>query len=575
MTTSTYEVSLPVALATGRASDPGRVETVQARVLVLSRCVLALSGLAIIWIDPTGPTRLVEWTYASLVIYCLYSVVIAFMSYGSRWPTPHRVMHWIDVLFFAYLIALTGSASSFYVIFFVYPILVASFSRGFREGILVTLTSLALFTSIGFVLAPIVNQIEVGRILIRTVFLLIFGYMISYLGGYERKLRGRLALLKNINDLWTPRFGVDHAYGINLERLLEFYDGSSCVLILRRLNPELQYIMYVALRGKPGYSKMPSKVDESAAEALLRLPTSLAAYYHDPRGPWWLRYRGYSAYDFDLGVRTQSFHEDCAVWTNLLDAKAFVTVPYSQRDGVTGRLFLTADNAGFSHADIDFLAQVADAMSTVGENMSLVEELISKAAEHERLAISRDLHDTTIQPYIGLKLALDALNREAGNNNALSTRISEIIAMTEMTVRDLRSYAATFKEHIPMPGQFLVEAVKHQAERLERFYGIRVELTSDISLRLNGRLAAEAFQIISEGLSNILRHSPAKNAFVTILCEDTQLLLQIGNELNADAPDVGEFMPRSISERAQALKGKTYVERRADHYTVVHVTIPF
>lgn len=574
MTTSAYEVSLPVALATARASHNSRVETVQARMLVLSRCVLALSGLGIIWIDPTGPTRLVEWTYASLAIYSLYSVMLAIASYSSRWPTPHRAMHWIDVLFFAYLIALTGSANSFYVTFFVYPILVASFSRGFREGMLVTLASLTLFTSIGIAMTPIVNQFEVGRIFIRATFLLIFGYLISYLGGYERKLRGRLALLKDINDLWTPRFGVDHAYGINLERLLEFYDGSSCVLMLRRVNPVLEYIMYVAPRGKPGYSKVPSKVDESAAEALMRLPTSLAAYYHDPAGAWWQRYRGYSAYDFDLGVRTQSFQEDCAVWANLLDAKAFVTVPYSQRDGTTGRLFLTTDNGGFTHADIDFLAQVVDSMSTVGENMSLVEELITKAAEHERQAISRDLHDTTIQPYIGLKLALDALNREAGSHHELSTRISEIIAMTEMTVRDLRSYAATFKENIPMPGQFLVEAVKHQAGRLERFYGIHVEITSHISLRLTGRLAAEAFQIISEGLSNVLRHSTAKNAFVTVLCENSQLLLQIGNELNADAPDVGEFIPRSITERAQALKGSTLVERRTDRYTVVHVTVP-
>jgi len=61
-----------------------------------------------------------------------------------------------------------------------------------------------------------------------------------------------------------------------------------------------------------------------------------------------------------------------------------------------------------------------------------------------------------------------------------------------------------------MPGQFLVEAVKHQTERLERFYGIRVEITSHISPLLNGPLAAEAFQIISEGLSNLRRHSPVK-----------------------------------------------------------------
>lgn len=41
--------------------------------LMLVRCVLAFSALAIIWIDPSEPTRLVEVTYASLGAYCLYS----------------------------------------------------------------------------------------------------------------------------------------------------------------------------------------------------------------------------------------------------------------------------------------------------------------------------------------------------------------------------------------------------------------------------------------------------------------------------------------------------------------------
>ena len=42
--------------------------------LVLMRCVLAFTALAIIWLDPAEPTRLVELTYSSLAVYCLYGV---------------------------------------------------------------------------------------------------------------------------------------------------------------------------------------------------------------------------------------------------------------------------------------------------------------------------------------------------------------------------------------------------------------------------------------------------------------------------------------------------------------------
>jgi signal transduction histidine kinase len=79
----------------------------------------------------------------------------------------------------------------------------------------------------------------------------------------------------------------------------------------------------------------------------------------------------------------------------------------------------------------------------------------------------------------------------------------------------------------------------------------------------------------------VLRHSAGKSAFVHVLCQDSELLLKIGNEAADGGPDtgdgrpgIGEFTPRSIRERTLALGGKLFIERRADGYTVVHVSIP-
>lgn len=570
-----YDLSIPGRPAPAITPSPRMrgVETIDARMLVLLRCVLGFSALAVVVVDPPSIGRLVELAYFAVGLYCAYTVLVAATSHRLGWPAPPKILHWADVLFYALLIALTDGSSSVFFLFFFYAIMVASFCWGFREGMLVTIASSVLFASVELSLKQVLVDKGVGDLLVPAAYLLIFGYLISYFGGYELLLRHRLALLREINNLWNPRFGVDHTHGTNLDRLLEFYGGKSCVLVLRRPAPALNYVMYSAFRDKPGASATPSYVAESAAGALSRLPDSLGAYYHGPAGSLWGRMRGYLGYDFDLGARTNSFFADCAAWANLLDTRAFVTVPYVQRDGTTGRIFLTTDHGSFSHVDIDFLAQVSDAMSTVVENMSLVEQSISKAAEHERLAISRDLHDTTIQPYIGIKLALDALYREAGTENPLTQRISELINMAEMTIRDLRQYASTLKDKAAMPGEFLVEAVKNQSERLGRFYGINVEVTSDISPRLQGRLAAEAYQIIAEGLSNVLRHTTAKNAFVNILCENSHLLLKIGNDVNDDN-GTKTFMPRSINERVQMLGGKAFVEQRVGAQTVVHVTIP-
>lgn len=215
---------------------------------------------------------------------------------------------------------------------------------------------------------------------------------------------------------------------------------------------------------------------------------------------------------------------------SLLDTAAFITVPFIQRDDVSGRVYVTSDSGRFNHSDTLFLAQAAEAIATVVENTTLIERLVADAAELERLHISRDIHDTTIQPYIGLKLGLDALYREAGDN-PLNRRIGELIEMTASTISGLRDYTRQLKEKSPKPGEFLTLALNKQIEQLRRFYGIEVDFVSDISPQLSGRVAAEIFQMIVEGLSNILRHTTARRAFVSVACENSTLLLEIGNEV--------------------------------------------
>jgi len=559
----------------------GHGDTVDARILALLRCMIAVTALVTIWIDPAKSGWTVHLTYGVLAGYVIYSAVIAIVSYKSDWAAPPRILHWADVFFIALLVALTQRSGGFLFQSFFYAIFVASFTRGFREGLLVTAASAVIFIAIG--LSAAVGELlaahqfgtDLSNTLIRSGYIAAFGYMIAYCGGYEGLLMRRLALLREVNNLWHPRFGVDYVNGSNLDRLLDIYDAEMCILVLRRPGPQPNYVMYTASRDKPGQSVTPKTVAENVAVTMMsHLPDTLAAYFQDPSDSWLRRFRRYYAYDFDVGAGTKSFYEDCAALANLLDTKAFATVPYVQRGFTTGRIFLATNRSGFTSADIDFLTQASDAMSTVVENMSLVEELVTKAAEHERLMISRDLHDTTIQPYIGLKLALEALNREAGDSNPISSRISDLIEMTEMTVHDLRNYAKDLKEKAPMPGEFLIDAVQKQVERLRRFYGIHVDVKSGVFGSLKGRLAAEAFQIISEGLSNILRHTRAKNAFVNVSCMDSRLQIEIGNEDSGDvAPDV-EFRPRSIHDRVQALGGNILIDRQVAGYTVVRVSIP-
>jgi hypothetical protein len=77
------------------------------------------------------------------------------------------------------------------------------------------------------------------------VYLLVLGYMIAYWGGNEIKLKRRLKLLKEINLLANPRFGVSETIGALLERLRALYQADDCWLIISdvvALGPALRAI---------------------------------------------------------------------------------------------------------------------------------------------------------------------------------------------------------------------------------------------------------------------------------------------------------------------------------------------
>src|SRR4029450_9372472 len=124
---------------------------------------------------------------------------------------------------------------------------------------------------------------------------------------------------------------------------------------------------------------------------------------------------------------------------------------------------------------VDYLAQLVDAIARVVENTQLTEELVLKAAEHERFRISLDIHDSTVQPYIGLKLGLDALYREA-ESNPLPRRVRERLELPAMPTRARRGFATGIRQRAPMSGESLVKAINEQADRFLRFYGVEIHL---------------------------------------------------------------------------------------------------
>ena len=533
-------------------------ESVDARMVALMRSMLAVSALVIFVFDPFQPSHFTTAIYAALLGYGVYSVALCIAITDGRMPVPARAQHWIDAAACVLLVALAQGVTDMFFYFFFFAILVASFSHGFREGLTLTAISVALFVAVSLYGAKPGGKFDFDELVTRPVFLLVLGYMTAYWGGRELLMRRRLRLLRDLAGAANPRLGIDHARDQGLHRVLEFFGAAACVLVTPRGASD-ELVMYRLDAG--GRRALPQPLTAQSAQALLGLPAGFCAAWQPGKT-----------------LATPELTLQCERLANLLEAEFYATVPYEPREGSRGRLYLMAARR-LTDADAEFLRQAVDQIAAVADKLALMEAIMAGAAQLERTRISRDIHDTTVQPYIGLKLGLEALQRRLEPGSPVRKQLDELVAMSSLVVHDLRAYVARLRheeaagETTSWPAEHLMAGLREHLARYRNFYGIEVELRSDKSSALTDRVAAEAYQIVCEGLANIHRHTPAKRAFVELRFKPDTLAIEIGNECAPAVPPIA-FMPRSIAERARALGGTTSVELHERGHDVVRVAIP-
>lgn len=536
------------------------------RMISAMRVALAASALLIIWIDPSEPDQFLSGTYVTLSLYTLYSVFIYVASIRGSRILPIRFLHWIDLAWYVLLISLSGGTNSVFFFFFFFAILVASFGRGFSWGLRATIISTLLFTILSYLIIPAQGTVEVNRFLLRYVNLLVIGYMIAYWGGSEITLRERLRLLKEVSLLSNPRFGVNQTVQSIIESLRSFYNADACLLIFSKAsNGGGPYQLHRVDRDKKLKNTPAEMTKETAWMLLLDSPTQAAIYRRGAR-------RKTLLYDVKTG-RSSEGSPDSSTLFNAFEGKSCLTVPVYNRSQLLGRLYILGGNRSFDLGEIDFVLQVIEQVIPVLENIRLVDRLASDAAEQERRKIGQDIHDSVIQPYIGLQFGLAAVRQKliSGNTDVIN-EIKDLLELTQGEIEELRRYVGGLRRGEPQQNAFL-PAVRHFAAKFSDATGLQIEITSGDDLPIYDRLAAELFQMIEEGLSNIRRHSSSSYAKVGISRQNGDLILQLRNHGRKGSEAVS-FIPRSIADRATALGGNTTVYTDKNNETVVSVQIP-
>lgn len=557
--------------------DPTLEGWVDLRLISATRALIAAFALMATFIDPSEPSRYVVLTYATLASYTVYSIAFLILSLTRSDLIPMSIMHWLDVAWYLALIALSGGNNSIFFSFFFFAILTGAFGWGLRTGLRLTLVSAVSFILVAILTAPREPTFELNRFLIRSMVLLILGFMISRWGGFKIQLRDRLQLLKEITVVSNPRFGTDRIVSAILDRLRSFYDANACLLIIQsRPNQTDSYEMYRVRRGAYSTGASPPQITKEDAELFIPQMKHDAVMYRDNGRP------RVSLFDLNTRQTRPGDPGKAIAVASALETDDFLSLPVSRRNETIGWLYIIGTSETFNESAMDFLLQLMDHVTLLMENVQLVDNLASDAAEQERRRIARDIHDSVIQPYLGLQLGISALARklQSGNTGILEN-VEELLHLTNHELAEMRRYVWGLRANEERR-DVLLPSIHRYAGRFSAVTGIKVDVQGTGKINVNDRISAELFQIVAEGLSNVRRHALCDDASIHMASVDGRFILEIKNrrpqpaERNGDghANQTRLFRPRSIAERVELLGGETEVTVDENNYTVVRVSIP-
>jgi PAS domain S-box-containing protein len=140
----------------------------------------------------------------------------------------------------------------------------------------------------------------------------------------------------------------------------------------------------------------------------------------------------------------------------------------------------------------------------------------SMAQEQERARIAREIHDGAVQYLVAMRRRLDLLRKELDRKNASpSDTLTDLDSLLDKATSDLRQFARNLRP--PVLDDFgLVSACEWLADQTAK-EGIRVVFSPTGEIRrLPPEVEVSAFRIVQEALSNVVKHSGASQAEVTL-----------------------------------------------------------
>lgn len=533
-------------------------EVRNARLAAALRLVAAAAAAAVFAVDPSEHPARRPFAHGVLAAFAVYAAITWFLAVRRGRTVRASVLPWIDVAWVTLAVAVSQATSGIFVPLYLFAVLSATFWGGERPGLAVAGASAVAFAFVGGATAP--HGVDLRLFLVRPAYLLVLGVLVAVWVGREVRARARLALLRDVTALSSEERALGPMLGRFLELVRAYFDADSCRIVVADTRSGTW--TRVAVRGR-GPDAGPTPLPPELARPLLPEPADAILVARSAAGY-------VEIHPADDGAPGAVDPAAGAALLAALDARTLLSVPFRYHASAPARLHVERRaTRDFDADDAEFLRHVVGQAVPLFENLRLVDRLAEEAARDERRRIALDLHDTVIQPYLGLRLGLSAARTAlaAGRAEEGTALVGRLLEIADAEIETLRGYARELRPDCD--GADL--AIRRFCRRFSEATGIHVELGA-LPTAMDERLGPEVVQLVAEALSNVRRHTSASRASVRIVTDGDRLRVVVEND--GAAPRPAPFVPRSLAERAASLGGRLVVEHPSAGTTAVAVEIP-
>ena len=201
---------------------------------------------------------------------------------------------------------------------------------------------------------------------------------------------------------------------------------------------------------------------------------------------------------------------------------------------------------------------------------------LMEAQEDERKRISRELHDDIGQRVALLAMELDLMQRSLPKEHALRERVERLQASAGELGTDVHALShALHSSKLKHLG--LEAALRELCNRMRSRASLAVELNCSGDIRaLPDNEALVLFRITQEALNNVVKHSRATSATITLDCSNNHADLVVsdngrGFDCKTESGGIGLL---GMRERLRAVDGEFRISSAPNGGTEIHASVP-